>query len=466
MRIRRRHTLILLAFAAAGCDEQRPPSALAHLDAPVEAPAPLGRFEVPSRTTRNKLDPETVAACKRGTGRRADGTCVQLALVDTAYGQRVQIPAGRFVMGEIPQSYDAAEMRAKPAVRHSANPPRLVSMGSYFMDVAEVPVSAYGACVKDGACTPAVCPEGDRSAIPAKEAEGQLAQALPQTCVSHRQAQAFCTFAGGRLPTEAEWEYAARGTDGRQFPWGNEVRDEIREVIQPIHGTRADKSYFGLWGMGSNVVEWVQDRYEPDEGLLPHLEGSFRSPDGPTAKARRAHERGFSDAQRIRHVVKPGRGGTRWAARESLPESLAGRARPELEGWPVVGPGRSLGFRCASDLRPSDEVLRVPTEASTFDLVRGLGELQVFPGVAEAVSRSEAQAFCRKLKVASGGVQLTGWRLPTLAEVTSLATIFRGPGPFWTRDGVAAQVSSRDPWVAETARDDEALTARCVRDVR
>jgi hypothetical protein len=95
----------------------------------------------------------------------------------------------------------------------------------------------------------------------------------------------------------------------------------------------------------------------------------------------------------------------------------------------------------------------------------------IFGGVIEAVNFAEAQAFCAALAVPGpGDAPLTGWRLPTRAEVVTIARGFRGPGPFWAADGGVIQEDRTSdpgdeaPWVALEAGPEEALAARCVRE--
>jgi formylglycine-generating enzyme required for sulfatase activity len=94
----------------------------------------------------------------------------------------------------------------------------------------------------------------------------------PVVGVTWEDAAAFCAWCGGRLPTEAEWEYAARGTDGRRFPWGDEPPDRTRAVFHrdigfdgtsPVATAKAGASPFGLLDMAGNVFEWCADWYAP-----------------------------------------------------------------------------------------------------------------------------------------------------------------------------------------------------------
>lgn len=446
-------------------------------------PEPIGDVIAPSASGKRSstMTPEAAAKCGRGTGRNPDGECVGLGLLELETVQRVQIPAGEFVMGHVPEVYDARPSRAAPAVRWSGQPPRYARVDSFWIDLHEVPRGAYEVCVAAGRCTPAICPEGQVD--PAAGLSPQIAAMLPQTCVTHPQAAAYCAAHEGRLPTEAEWEMAARGPDARVFPWGNHVVDELPAGLYAVGRMREDLSYYGVLGMGSNATEWVADPYDADAGLRPFLGGAeFRDPEGPLARSARAHARRLAcgdaptcegqgaDVDAARHVLKVSIAGLRRAAYERMPA----HPEPPLEGWDEIAQHPRLGFRCAGDLVPGrDTPLTVPANVATVPLTRSEGALRIFGGVAEAVSQAEARRFCELLTVAiPGGDTLTGWRLPTLAELQTIASVFRGPGPFWTADGAAAQedgTSSADaddeaPWQAIPADPGEALAARCVRE--
>ena len=109
----------------------------------------------------------------------------------------------------------------------------------------------------------------------------------PINCVNWYTAQAFCAWRGGRLPTEAQWEYTARGTDGRVYPWGNQAPDATRvnlcgqecnlsnqipdwndgfAEVAPVEHLPAGASPFGVLGMAGNVWEWVADGYASYSG--------------------------------------------------------------------------------------------------------------------------------------------------------------------------------------------------------
>jgi formylglycine-generating enzyme required for sulfatase activity len=433
----RRHgsILIVLLPLAVGCKKREAKYDV--VDTPPPAPVEVERPEAAPEHPDKADAKEAVANCRPGTGKNEAGTCELLRTRKVDGVQQVQIPAGRFVMGDIPTRYDASETRESPRALWSGQPPRHAELPAYWIDLHEVTRAAYAQCVEAGKCTAASCPEG--APDPVEGLADDVAGTVPQSCVTHEQAAAYCEQRGARLPTEAEFEYAARGTDARVYPWGNDLMDEYRATPMPVGGM-VDSSYFGIKGLGSNVVEWVAEAFEADVGVRPFVDGEFRKRDGPMAKA-------MADVAGS-HVVKGGRSGAR---------------QPKREPDPLVG------FRCVDGLDAGEAALVVPALAAEIPHVIGTG-VQIFGGVAESVDREEAAAFCEQLKVDGNGETFDDWRLPTLEEVQSIAAYFRGPGPFWTADGAATQHDGSGkrpaddaPWVREDPQPGEPLAARCVR---
>lgn len=144
----------------------------------------------------------------------------------------------------------------------------------FCLDVTEVTVSAYDSCVKAGACTKPddrtrFCNFGD-----------DARRNHPINCVDWFQAQAYCAWAGKRLPTNAEWEIAARGgTEYRIYPWGDDAPDATRACYGRYDGTCVAGSHppeaFGLRDMGGNVGEWVFDWMAP----YPRESVRYRGPE-------------------------------------------------------------------------------------------------------------------------------------------------------------------------------------------
>jgi formylglycine-generating enzyme required for sulfatase activity len=170
----------------------------------------------------------------------------------------IRIPAGAFTMGDRPAH-------------------RVVLTHAFYIDRTEVTIDAYRACLQKGACTP-------RIVHLKKNVPGAWGCNLdpehgsyPANCVDRKQALAYCSYANKRLPTEAEWEYAARSTDEREYPWGSGAPKSCSvAVLSGMTGSCGDRhgtspvgsapdgvSPFGLLDMGGNVWEWVADDYAP-----------------------------------------------------------------------------------------------------------------------------------------------------------------------------------------------------------
>ena len=165
--------------------------------------------------------------------------------------ETVQVPAGPFDMG----CNDAVDTEC----RDDEKPKHTVTLDAFEIDKFEATQANFFGCMKAGACS-----------FPKSAWDPCATPDLPMGFVEHKQALEFCTWAGRRLPTEAEWEKAARGTDGRKYPWGNDPIDCNRANLlgcgnQPTNvGTHpTGASPFGAEDMAGNVVEWTQDWYDP-----------------------------------------------------------------------------------------------------------------------------------------------------------------------------------------------------------
>jgi len=181
----------------------------------------------------------------------------------------VHVPAGDFIMGgDSAEDYDDE----KPA--HS------VYLDGFWIDKYEVSNAQYRSCVEAGVCRPAA----------GWEMAGLGAPEQPVVGVEWGDADSYCRWASGRLPTEAEWEKAARGTNGDPYPWGIHLadcryavlEDESgkgcgREATWPVGSQPDGISPYGALDMSGNVMEWVADNYS----AAYYQESPDRNPVGP-----------------------------------------------------------------------------------------------------------------------------------------------------------------------------------------
>jgi formylglycine-generating enzyme required for sulfatase activity len=174
----------------------------------------------------------------------------------------VRVPATTFTMGS--SKDDAA---SKPA--HE-----VVMTHAFYIDRTEVTAEAYQRCVDEGTCASnKVHGEGVQETT--YGCNGKEKPLHPANCVDREQASKFCKFSGKRLPTEAEWELAARGTDARDYPWGNAAPTSCAQAILTgmtgdcgdrkgtwdVGTTAEGKSPYGAFDMAGNVWEWVADGF-------------------------------------------------------------------------------------------------------------------------------------------------------------------------------------------------------------
>lgn len=170
----------------------------------------------------------------------------------------VLIPAGAFPMGSVANPrLSWFEQGVDEVPRH------LVTVAAFWIDRYEVTESAYTAFVREtGHRAPRLWSDGR----PRRDDH-------PVIDVSWDDADAFCRWAGKRLPSEVEWEKAARGPDGRRWPWGSEyqkglanLQDVGRGGTEPVGSRPEDVSPYGVYDMAGNVMEWTASWYEPYPG--------------------------------------------------------------------------------------------------------------------------------------------------------------------------------------------------------
>ncbi len=178
----------------------------------------------------------------------------------------IKIPAGEFIMGsnDIDKEAKAVQYGDRRPWYANERPERKVTLDTYYIDKTEVTNAQYKEFVEKAGHR---APPNWRGNTPPKAIEDQ-----PVVFVNWYDAQEYCKWAGKRLPSEAEWEKAARGTDGREFPWGNDF--DIKKVntlgefggLTPVGLLKEGASPYGVIGMAGNAQEWTADWYKAYPG--------------------------------------------------------------------------------------------------------------------------------------------------------------------------------------------------------
>jgi formylglycine-generating enzyme required for sulfatase activity len=175
----------------------------------------------------------------------------------------VYIPAGEFLMGSADSDGEAFS---------NEKPQHRVYLDAYWIDRTEVTQGMYARCVAAGKCMQPDCSHGGDN--------------YPVVCMGWDDAAAYCAWAGRRLPTEAEWEKAARGMDGRKYPWGNRAPDSgLLNFNRNVGNTTEVGHYpggaspYGVLDLAGNVTEWVADWYAANY----YASSPSRHPSGPSS---------------------------------------------------------------------------------------------------------------------------------------------------------------------------------------
>ncbi len=252
-------------------------------------------------------DSGSAASAPSAGGSGSEAGTVSFACTSNAQpGDTVSVPAGDFAMG--------CEAQVDTDCMDDEKPLHTVSLGAFQIDRTEVTQDQYTACVQASVCDEPQCTwDCTRTDFPA-------------ACIEWSQAKAYCSWVGKRLPTEAEWEKAARGTTGLKYPWGNQDVDCTRanmvgcgDALQNVGSHPDGASPYGALDMSGNVVEMVADWYD----ATFYQASPMSDPTGP--------------ATGTRYV---GRGGGYKS--EAVWQRASSRDWYDLSDW-----SEPLGFRCA-----------------------------------------------------------------------------------------------------------------------
>ncbi|RMH35826.1 MAG: formylglycine-generating enzyme family protein [Nitrospirae bacterium] len=229
----------------------------------------------------------------------------------------VIVPAGPFL-------YGSPEGEGRP----DEHPQRTIELSAFAIDRYEVTNERYLAFLRATGHRVPINVYGSGSLME-EEGIGQL----PVVQVTWHDAADFCEWEDKRLPTEAEWEKAARGIDGRRYPWGNDPPTPARAnfdrewsgktTLDPVGSHPEGVSPYGVHDMAGNVREWVQDWYDEHA----HLLAARRNPQGPA-----------------RGLLKVIRGGSWRSFASDIRTAARGKG-----GFALKTHG--IGFRCVKDLR-------------------------------------------------------------------------------------------------------------------
>jgi formylglycine-generating enzyme required for sulfatase activity len=242
-------------------------------------------------------------------------TDVPTEFIDSASVSMMFVPAGNFIAGS-----DQGYANEKPV--------HTVYLDDYYIDRYEVTNALYQACVDAGACQP---PDQTGSFTRDSYYGNSQFNNYPVVFVDWENADAYCQWRGMGLPTEAQWEKAARGREGRTYPWGDNIDETYANYNNAVGDTTEVGSYengkspYGVYDMAGNAWEWVADWYSETY----YLDTPLTNPTGPTTGKYRVL-----------------RGGS-WLDDETI-VTTSNRGWNQLEFFTNI----DFGFRCAMDGTP------------------------------------------------------------------------------------------------------------------
>lgn len=274
-------------------------------------------------------DTASSSAIEQGSSWK-NGFCEEPEISGEPVGQvdcqndRCRISAGEFWMGS---AYSIDEC-----------PVRSVTLDEYWIDAKEVSINQWNICKQFGSCTeiPTHCQNWN-------EAREDYSSNLPINCVTWEQAQDYCSWSGGRLPTEAEWEKASRGNEGAIWAWGSLSPDCDKANFRlasiycyggstnPVDDFEQSRSAYGLWNTNGNVFEWTADFYDAQY----YQEENNINPTGPIGDCHTSVE-GETGVCQFRVI----RGGAYNTTEDVIRSAARSFAEPELVDL-------NVGFRCA-----------------------------------------------------------------------------------------------------------------------
>jgi serine/threonine-protein kinase len=205
---------------------------------PVYAAASLILLLVAAAAGVVLLHHKTAPATVTGTSASAAAPATIPAAIDDPHGRLLLVPAGAFLSGR----------PAGSPPNTPGDPSSTVTLPAFYIDQTEVSNAEYAAFCK-------------ATGHPAPKAAGSTDPSDPVTGVSWQDANAYAQWAGKRLPTAQEWEKAARGTDGRPFPWGADPwTTGVPTQLQPVTSEPDRRSPYGAYNMAGNAWEWTSTR--------------------------------------------------------------------------------------------------------------------------------------------------------------------------------------------------------------